>query len=37
VARLSRNGLQQQRPAGNRFASMNRISQTHEQALICRR
>src|SRR3954451_4797907 len=32
VARLSRNGLQQQRPAGNRFASMNRISQTHEQA-----
>src|SRR6476469_10534478 len=32
VARLSRKGLQQQRPAGNRFASMNRISQTHEQA-----
>src|SRR3954468_9317021 len=32
MARLSRDGLQQQRPAGNRFASMNRISQTHEQA-----
>src|SRR6187397_3694756 len=32
VARLSCNGLQQQRPAGNRFASMNPIGQTHEQA-----
>src|SRR3954452_16186802 len=32
MARLSCNGLQQQRAAGNRFASMNRISQTHEQA-----
>src|SRR5690242_1482766 len=32
VARLSRNGLQQQRPAGDRLAPMVRISQTHEQA-----
>src|SRR5690349_25077376 len=32
VARLSRNGLQQQRPAGDRLAPMIRISQTNKQA-----
>src|SRR5437763_697878 len=32
VARLSRDGLQQQRSAGNRLAPMIRISQAHEQA-----
>src|SRR6059058_2349015 len=32
VARLSRDGLQQQRSAGNRLTPMIRISQAHEQA-----